>query len=109
SASMLVANWGKDPAGYSQSFGFAKTGGRFNFNLYHELSDERYDISDMGYYTNNNYLDHYLWIGYKWIKPGKWYNNLNLNHNFNYSRRFRPDAYQSFSCNVNMNGQLKNL
>ena len=63
----------------------------------------------MGLMFNNNYLDHYLWIGYKWIKPGKWYNNLYLNHNFNYSRRFLPSSYQSFNMNVNVNGQMKNL
>jgi hypothetical protein len=63
----------------------------------------------MGYFTNNNYLDHNSWIGYKWVKPGKWYNNLYLNLNLYYSRRFNPGDYQSFTLNTNINGQLKNL
>lgn len=107
--SQLMGYNGENKNGYSHSIGFGKNGGRFNFNVYQELADDKYEISDMGYFTNNNYLDHYLWIGYRWIKPGKWYNNLYLNNNFNYSRRFKESAFQSFNWNTNINGQLKNL
>src|SRR6185503_2607842 len=56
-----------------------------------------------------NYLEHYLYVGFRWIKPGKWYNNIYLNQNFTYSRRFTPSSYQYFRYNINANSQLKNL
>jgi hypothetical protein len=96
-------------SGYMHQLGFGKISGRFNFQVSQELSDDKYDPNDLGILFNNNYLDHYFYIGYHWNKPGKWYNNLNLNNNFSYSRRYRPDAYQNFSYNGNINGQLKNL
>ena len=99
----------KNIDGYSHSFGVGKSGGRFNFNLSQELTDDKYDISDMGYFTTNNYLDHYLWIGYRWLKPTKWYNNIYLNTNLRYSRRLEPSVYQSSGFNFNVNGSLKNL
>ncbi|HMK05325.1 MAG TPA: DUF5916 domain-containing protein [Ferruginibacter sp.] len=95
--------------GYAHNLGFGKTGGRFNFNLNQDLTDEKYNINDMGILYNNNQLSHYLWIGYKWVKPGKWYNNMYLNFNNNLGHRFKDGAYQSYNFNVNINGQLKNL
>ena len=95
--------------GYAHNFGFAKTGGRFNFNFYHDLEDDKYEINDMGILFANNELEHYVYFGYKWIKPGSWYNNLYLNFNNNLAHRFSDKAYQSFNNNVNINGQLKNL
>ncbi|MEO6454613.1 MAG: DUF5916 domain-containing protein [Ginsengibacter sp.] len=99
----------KTVLGYSHSAGFGKTGGRFNFMLSQELTNDKYDPNDLGILFNNNYIDHYLWTGYRWTKPGKWYNNIYLNQNFNLSHRYKSSAYQSFNYNVNVNGQLKNL
>ena len=95
--------------GYMHSLEFGKVSGHFNFQLSQELVDDKYDPNDLGILFNNNYLDHHLYIGYHWNKPTSWYNTFNLNNNLNYSRRYRPDAYQNFEYNSNVNGQLKNL
>lgn len=100
---------GHTQTGYTHNLGFGKVGGRFNFQISEELTDDKYNPNDLGILFNNNYLDHYFYIGYNWNKPGKWYNQIHLNNNFIYSRRYRPDAYQTFSYNGNINGQLKNL
>ncbi len=100
---------GRTVTGYTHNLGFGKLGGRFNFLFNEELTTDKYDPNDLGILFNNNYLDHYLYAGYNWNTPGKWYNNLHLNNNFTYSRRFTPSAYQSFMYNGNINGQLKNL
>ena len=102
---------GKDKTvnGYAHNLGFAKSGGRFNFNINQDLTDDKYDINDLGLLYNNNELSHYVWFGYKWVKPGKWFNNMYLNYNNNISHRFNDGAYQSYNFNVNLNGQLKNL
>ncbi len=104
-----ISSPGKDVTGYSHTIGFGKTGGNFNFNVTEELANEKYAPNDLAYYTNSNYLDHYIWIGYKWVKPGKWYNNMYLNFNNNLSHRYKGGKFQSYNLNVNLNGQLKNL
>ncbi len=99
----------KTVSGYMHNIGFGKVGGRFNFQLNEELTTANYNPNDLGILFNNNYVDHYLYVGYNWNKPGKWYNQLHLNNNFSYSRRLTPSVYQSFHYNGNINGQLKSL
>jgi len=108
-ASHLSAVDGKTINGYSHNLGFNKASGTFNFNFYQELTDNKYNPNDLGILLNNNYLDHYLYLGFRWTRPGKWYNNIYLNQNFTYSRRFTPSSYQYFRYNINANSQLKNL
>lgn len=109
SASRITDGAGNASTGYSHRLGFGKTGGRWNFQITQELADDRYDINDMGLLFNNNYLDHYFWTAYRWLKPGKWYNQIQLNYNANFSSRFKARAFQSFNTNVNGNIQMKNL
>jgi hypothetical protein len=96
-------------SGNAANFSFGKTGGRLNFNLFNDLQDDKYNQNDMGYATNNNYYDKSLWVGYKFVKPSSWFNNMYINFNSYYSHRFKPFMYQSFNINPNINGQLKNL
>lgn len=95
--------------GYSHSLNFNKTGGDLLVHIDQNLVDDTYDINDMGILFNNNFLDHYLWLGYRWLKPTSWYNRIQLNYNGTYSRRYRPGTFQGFYTNVNANIQLKNL
>lgn len=102
--------------GYSHMLSFGKTGGRWNFNLTQEMVDDKYDINDMGILFNNNYLDHYFWTGYRWLKPGKWYNRIQVNYNAglsylykNFNNQSVNTKFQRFNTNVNANAQLKNL
>lgn len=63
----------------------------------------------MGFFTNNNYVTHGFYSGYKFTKPKSFYNNIYLNLNGNYSQLNTPRKYQDFRINGNANGQLKNL
>jgi len=117
SVSNVLGKDGKNTTGYAHSVYFGKTSGKFNFNIFQELSNAKYDKSDLGYFTNNNTIDNGLWMGYKWVKPKKWFNNLRLNFNSFYSRLVTPIdllkrkemMYQNGGGNVNMNGQTKKL
>jgi hypothetical protein len=105
---------GKTLTGYSQQLYFGKTSGRFNFNLWHELSDTKYTHRDMGYFTNNNFLDHGYWFGYRWTEPKSFYNRIFINTNFRFSRLLKPiggidQLYQQSNINYNMNIQSKKL
>lgn len=99
----------KNLNGYMHSVGFGKVSGRFNFNISQEFVNDKYQQNDLGFFNNNNYLDHYLWVGYRWTQPKHWYKNLYYNFNGFYSRRYTPSAYQSIGANTNINGTLKNL
>jgi len=117
SVSSLFGSDGKNAVGYAHSFYFSKVSGQFNFQLWQDLTNAKYDKSDLGYFTNNNTMDQGVWLGYSWTKPSKWYNQFRLNTNIFYSRLVtaidvlkRPEMmYQNTSININANGQLKNL
>ena len=107
----------RDQVGYTHSIYFGKTSGRFNFNVWQDLINAKYDKSDLGYFTNNNTMDQGAWFGYSWTKPKGWYNQIRMNFNGWYSRLVSPlDAvkgkermYQGGGINYNFNAQTKKL
>ncbi|MCX6210520.1 MAG: DUF5916 domain-containing protein [Bacteroidetes bacterium] len=102
-------NAGKTTTGLNYAVGFGKVGGRFNFNVWQELCNDKYQQNDLGYFTNNNFFDNGLWMAYKWLQPKRWYNRIQVNYNFWYSMRTTPLDYQNLGMNINVNAQLKNL
>jgi Domain of unknown function (DUF5916) len=117
SVSDVLGKDGKNTLGYAHSIYFGKTSGKFNFNVFQELYDSKYDKSDLGYFTNNNNMEQGVYMGYSWIKPKKWFNRLRLNFNTWYSRLVTPIdilkrkemMYQNGGGNINMNGETKKL
>lgn len=105
---------GNSKTGYSQSLYFGKTSGRFNLNIYQDLTDTKFSSNDMGYFTNNNFLDHGAWIGYRWTEPKGFYNRIGLNINLLYSRLLNrigtlDEMYQRSNFNFNGHVQTKKL
>lgn len=105
---------GKTITGFSHELYFGKTSGNFNFNVSQQRTDTKFNSNDLGYFTNNNFLDHNVWIGYRWTEPKKWYNRIFLNFNTYYSllaKKFTgiDQNYQTSFFNVNMNIQGKKL
>ncbi|MDD2792262.1 MAG: DUF5916 domain-containing protein [Sediminibacterium sp.] len=100
---------GGNKDGYSHSIVLAKSSGRFQFEFTQAFADNQYNHNDMGYFTNNNYLNNTLWASYRWLKPGKWYNRINLNFNLGTSTMVKPWNHQYVWANTNGNVQLKNL
>lgn len=117
SVSMLLGKNGKNTNGWAHSIYMGKTSGRFNFNIWQELSNDKYDKSDMGYFTNNNTMDQGVWMGYNWPKAKKFFNQFRVNFNHWYSRLVTPIdilkrdklMYQGAGGNTNINGQTKKL
>ncbi|MBL7739894.1 MAG: carbohydrate binding family 9 domain-containing protein [Chitinophagaceae bacterium] len=104
----------KTKSGYSHHFSFGKRSGRFNFNVWQDLTDTKYTSNDLGYFTNNNFLDHGIYAGYRWIQPRGWYNRIFINFNASYSKLFQPigtirETYQRSNINFNFNVQAKTL
>lgn len=117
SFSNLFGKDGKTTTGYAHNIYFGKTSGRFNFNIWQELYNDKYDKSDFGYFTNNNTMDQGVWAGYNWTKPIGWFNQMRINTNFFYSRLVTPIdilrrkemMYQNAGINFNFNAQTKRL
>ncbi|MEO6730499.1 MAG: DUF5916 domain-containing protein [Ferruginibacter sp.] len=115
--SALLNKNGKNILGYTHSLYIGKTSGQFRFNIFQELSNDKYDKSDLGYFTNNNTMDQGIWMGYSWTKPKYWYNQLRVNFNGFYSRLVTPldevkgkdRMFQKGRINVNANAQSKKL
>jgi hypothetical protein len=115
--SNLIGIEKKPITGYAHNIYFGKTSGRFNFNVWQELSNKTFDKSDIGYFTNNNTMDQGFWMGYNWNKPRKWYNSLRINTNWWYSRLVTPidvyngkeNMFQGAGGNFNFNAQTKKL
>lgn len=104
----------KNSTGYSHSISIGKTSGRFTYNLSQQLTDTRFTSNDLGYFTNNNFLDHSLYVGYRYTEPKGWYNRLFLNFNSSLSRLYAPIAnleskFQQANVQVNINAQTKKL
>lgn len=111
---MGIGSERKNETGYSHQLHFGKRSGRFNFNIWQELTDTRYTHRDLGYFTNNNFLDHGGWMAYKWIEPKSWYNRIFLNLNGRVSKLFTPfaaisETYQTGNLNFNAEIQTKKL
>ncbi len=105
---------GKSKTGYSQRLYFGKKSGRFNFNVWQEMTNTRYNSNDLGYFTNNNFLDHGFFTSYRWTEPKGFYNRISININGNYSKLFSPigsidEKYQRSRINFNFNLQSKKL
>ena len=96
-------------SGYSYEFGAGKKSGTFTFNYEQEFSDSRFDPSDMGFYTNNNFFDQSINMGYNVYKPGKWYNQIQAWIEVEYSRRYNPSDYQSLGLFPGVYIQYKNF
>lgn len=117
SMSAITSNNSKSIIGYAHSIYFGKTSGRLNFNIWQDLFNDKYDKSDLGYFTNNNTMDQGLWVGYNWTKPKFWYNQMRINANLWYSRLVSPIdvlrrnemMYQNATANINANAQTKKL
>lgn len=100
--------------GYHHSFSFGKTSGRFQFRASQELTDTKYTSNDLGYFTNNNFINHYAYVGYRFIKPKGWYNRMNFNLNLNSSHLFskigdNDTKFQNARINFNFNAQHKKI
>ncbi len=100
--------------GYSHEIGFGKTSGQFTFRLEQELTDTKFTSNDLGYFTNNNYIDYDLDVDYRITEPKGWYNRLNFSFDAGYSSLFSPigdikTKYQRSRIGLRARAQTKTL
>lgn len=100
--------------GYSHTLSFGKTSGRFTYSIAQDLTDTKFTSNDLGYFTNNNFINHRAYVGYRYTEPKGWYNRLFLNLNASISNLYSPIGdikrkYQNARVQVNINAQTKKL
>jgi hypothetical protein len=96
-------------SGYNYELKTGKQSGNFNYNYLLQYADSKFDPSDMGFFTNNNFLNHSVYVAYNIFKPSSWYNEWQNWSNVIYSRRVQPAAYQSFGAMVGSFVRFKNF
>lgn len=96
-------------SGSSYEFGFGKQSGSFNWDYSQRFSDNKFNPGDLGFFTNNNFLDHEIDLRYNIYEPKKWFNRLEAWVEFSYSERFKKREYQSFGVFPGIWVQFKNF
>ena len=106
---LLGYTQGKDLNGISHEINLGKFRGPFNFEIHRHTADNKYQQNDMGYFTNNNYLDYGFNTWYKINKPKLFYNNITVSLNGKYSQLYKPRSFQFVDVSTRINSQLKSL
>jgi len=95
--------------GFSYEFKGGKQSGNFTWSYLQRYADNKFDPSDMGFFTNNNFLDHTITAHYDVYKPHSWYNKWFNYLSVLYSRRVNPGDYQGFSIEGGPYIEFKNF
>jgi hypothetical protein len=108
--SYLTANPDRNKrTGYYYEAEAGKQSGTFTWSYNQKLADRVFDPSDMGFFTNNNFFNQTAILHYNIYKPGSWYNSYQSYFMVNYSRMFKPAAFQNFSMEFGPYVKFKNL
>ncbi len=106
---LFGVNQGKDVSGMLYEINLGRFRGPFNFEIHQHAADEKYQQNDMGYFTNNNYINTGFGSWYKFNKPKYFYNNIFIFAGGNYSQLYKPRRFQYAEFFARVNSQLKSL
>ena len=81
--------------GYYYELEAGKKSGNFTWRYGYDLTDDKYDPTDLGYFNNNNFISNSIDFGYNSFKPGKLFNRFNTRLGIFRTERFKPRSYQS--------------
>lgn len=87
----------------------ANISGKHRFTTAINFRTIDYDINDLGFSSNTNFINYYGYYGYRYLQPRGFLNNLNLNFNLNFNRRLQPDLYYAYNFNFNSNFVTKDF
>lgn len=107
--SLLTGEAEKSRKGWNTELKFGKKSGSWTWFYLQKIADAKFDPSDMGFFTNNNFFDQQLNYGYQVYKPSSWYNKWEAWSNIRYSRLYQPGSYQNFGIDANYFVEFKNF
>ncbi len=82
--------------------GIGKIFGKSTYRTGFEAVSKNYNIDDLGYTGQTNYIHFNGNYSYFLLQPSKKFNNINYNVNLNYSRRLETDLFRTFEINTNI-------
>lgn len=72
-----------DYNGYKTYLDFAKTSGKYRYNLSAKYISENYDVNDLGIIFYTNYHNVYANASYRILNPNKYFNTFNIEQEIN--------------------------
>lgn len=91
----------KNKNGFEGTAGIQKISGKHRYAASFFLRTKDYDIDDLGYTGQKNYINYFANYSYRILQPTQSFNKINLNFNLNYNRRLEPDLFNFFGFNFN--------
>ena len=95
--------------GFSSFFRVGKSHGKFRYSFDHRLSDESFDINDLGLNFRNNFNNFGIDINYRIFEPTEKLNSFFVNFFVNYRNLFNPSTFTGTNLGIFVNGQTKKL
>lgn len=89
--------------------GVSKISGEHRLEGRLDLRTLDYNINDLGFSTNTNYVRYIGYYGYRYLQPKGNLNNMFLNFNLNHFRRLNPDLFSNFTFNFNSSFTTKDF
>lgn len=95
--------------GHMYGIKVGKVSGRFQYSFIHSVKTDTYNPNDLGILFRNNTREEELNLSYNFYQPFWKLLNLYTNLGAEYSRRYKPDAFENFGIYGNVNGTFKNF
>ncbi|SDM73307.1 Carbohydrate family 9 binding domain-like [Daejeonella rubra] len=100
---------GSNSSGFNYELGAGKKSGNFTWGYDFNLTDNKFDPTDLGYFNNNNFISNSFDIGYNVYTPGKIFNRFNTYLGIFQTHRFMPRAFQSSRASAGGYFEFKNF
>lgn len=95
--------------GIETSGGFSQILKGHTFGLDFFMRDKKYDINDLGFTGQTNYINYSGFYNYRYLQPKGNLNQLNYNLRINHSRRIDSDLFREFIIHQNLSLTTKNF
>ena len=87
--------------------GVGKVFGKSRYYLDFDAVSKNYNIDDLGYTGETNYINFHGGYNYSLLQPTAKFNSINSNTNVNLGRRLETDLFKNFDINSNIQFQDK--
>ena len=94
--------------GYATNLKFAKINGNLQFEIKNEIYSKTYDVNDMGFLSQNNFVKNTGFIKYQNFKPKNSFLNYKINVSFENQMRYKPFDFSSINFNTKFTSTFKN-
>ena len=95
--------------GYTYDVSLGKVSGNHTYSFSHEIQSDKYDPSDLGIFTGNNYISNSVNYSYAMFQPKGRLLNFETWTGVSHSLRYKPTVFQDFNFNTGYWCRFKNF